>query len=76
MNSSVADPHPKPLGGDQIKIWFRFKPRQGWLPYDTEGMWATIVSGDTARVDNVPFLQDGVAQGDVVRFKLDDDGVY
>jgi hypothetical protein len=44
-----------------IKVWFRFVPREGWLPYDSEGLWARRLSGDTARVENVPFLQDGVA---------------
>lgn len=62
----------------RIKVWFRFIPDGGWLPlpYDTEGMWATPVSPDTARIDNVPFLQTGVAQDDVVRFTTDDDGIH
>ncbi|SEL44343.1 DUF4265 domain-containing protein [Nonomuraea pusilla] len=59
-----------------IKVWFRFIPREGWLPYDTEGLWATRLAGDTARVANVPFLQDGVAEGDVVRFITDDSGLH
>jgi hypothetical protein len=58
-----------------VKVWFRFVPREGWLPYDTEGLWAEPAGIDTARVANVPFLQDGVAQGDVVRFTTDEDGV-
>ncbi|MCZ0983400.1 DUF4265 domain-containing protein [Streptomyces diastatochromogenes] len=62
--------------GDRIKVWFRFVPREGWLPQDTEGLWATRLSEDTARVDNVPFLQDGVAQGDVVRFRTDEEGLH
>lgn len=28
--------------GDRIKVWFRFVPREGWFPQDTEGLWATI----------------------------------
>ncbi|MGW1666952.1 DUF4265 domain-containing protein, partial [Streptomyces microflavus] len=47
----------------RIKVWYRFVPREGWLRHDTEGLWATRLSGDTARVENVPFLQDGVAEG-------------
>ncbi|WP_239091097.1 DUF4265 domain-containing protein [Asanoa iriomotensis] len=62
-------------GQGMVKIMFRFVPREGWLPYDTEGLWARLVTADTARVANVPFLQDGVAEGDVVRFTTDDDGV-
>ncbi|MFE7244442.1 DUF4265 domain-containing protein [Streptomyces sp. NPDC057580] len=64
------------MAGDRIKVWFRFVPREGWFPQDTEGLWATRLSADTARVGNIPFLQDGVAQGDVVRFQTDDDGLH
>lgn len=60
----------------RIKIWFRFTPRENWMEIDTEGLWATVLSEDTARVDNVPFLQDGLAQGDIVRFSTNDDGVH
>jgi len=61
-------------GDDKIKIWFRFVPREGWLPHDTEGLWARTVGDDNARIENVPFLQDGVAQGDVIRFATDAEG--
>lgn len=37
---------------------------------------ARLVTADTARVHNVPFLQDGVAEGDVARLTIDDDGVW
>ena len=59
---------------NMIKIWYRFMPREGWLPYDTEGLWATPLTEDTARIENVPFLQDGVAQGETVRFVTDAEG--
>ncbi|MGQ4485403.1 DUF4265 domain-containing protein [Streptomyces sp. SAS_281] len=62
--------------GALIKLWYRFVPREGWLPYDTEGLWATRLGGDTARVANAPFLQDGVAEGEVVRFVTDADGLH
>ncbi|MEV6373744.1 DUF4265 domain-containing protein [Micromonospora musae] len=65
----------QPDGDEYIKIWFRFVPREGWLPYDTEGLWAVVVGSDIARISNVPFLQEGVAEGDVVRFTTDSDGV-
>ncbi|MFE4425366.1 DUF4265 domain-containing protein [Streptomyces sp. NPDC056817] len=61
---------------EKIKVWFRFVPREGWLPQDTEGLWATKLSADMARVQNAPFLQDGVAEGDVVRFQTDSDGLH
>ncbi|GHH29685.1 hypothetical protein Srubr_37710 [Streptomyces rubradiris] len=61
---------------EKIKVWFRFVPREGWFPQDTEGLWAARLSADTARVQNVPFLQNGVAEGDVVRFQTDSDGLH
>lgn len=61
---------------DRIKVWYRFVPREGWLPYSAEGLWATRLSSDTARVESVPFLQDGVAEGEVVRFVTDADGLH
>lgn len=65
--------HPAP---ELIKVWFRFVPREGWLPYDTEGLWAVLLSPDTVRVANAPFLQDGVAEGDIVRFTTDVNGSH
>ncbi len=61
---------------EKIKVWFRFVPREGWFPQDIEGLWATRLSADTAAIENVPFLQDGVAEGDVVRFQTDSDGLH
>jgi hypothetical protein len=75
MTSEPA-PDRTPTGDDLIKVWFRFVPREGWLPYDTEGLWATRLSADTARVANAPFLQDGVSEGETVRFVTDDDGLH
>ncbi|MFE5807929.1 DUF4265 domain-containing protein [Streptomyces sp. NPDC056491] len=62
--------------GQQVKVWFRFVPREGWLPQDTEGLWADRLGDDTARIRNVAFLQDGVAEDDVVRFRTDAEGVH
>jgi len=70
---AASDHHDRP-SGDAIKVWFRFVPREDWLPYDTEGLWATTVGADTAQVKNVPFLQDGVAFDDVVYYETDADG--
>lgn len=74
MTSTALD-RQRPDGAQYVKIWFRFVPREGWLPHDTEGLWAVGVGPDVARISNVPFLQDGVAEGDVVRFMTDPDGV-
>ncbi|MBA2949571.1 DUF4265 domain-containing protein [Streptomyces himalayensis] len=76
MTFNAAPERVRPAVGDQIKIWYRFVPRDGWLPYDTEGLWATQLSEDTARVANVPFFQDGVAEGEVVRFRTDAQGLH
>ncbi|MFD6277141.1 DUF4265 domain-containing protein [Streptomyces sp. NPDC060209] len=62
--------------GEKIKVWFRFVPREGWLPQDTEGLWATELGENSARLQNAPFLQDGVAEGDVVRFATDSEGLH
>ena len=72
--TSIAPDRPAPAEDGLVKILFRFVPREGWLPYDIEGLWARPISADAARVANVPFLQDGVAQGDIVRFATDGDG--
>ncbi|MFB6516997.1 DUF4265 domain-containing protein [Streptomyces sp. NPDC056401] len=61
---------------EKVKVWFRFVPREGWFPQDIEGLWATRLSVGTAVIENVPFLQDGVAEGDVVRFQTDSDGLH
>jgi hypothetical protein len=61
---------------DLVKVWFKFVPREGWLPYDKEGLWAQRLSDDTARLANAPFLQDGVAEGEVVRFVTDAEGLH
>ncbi|MFC5644997.1 DUF4265 domain-containing protein [Kitasatospora cinereorecta] len=74
--TSVTPSDPAGAVGDRIKVWFRFVPREGWLPYDTEGLWATRLSADTARVTNIPFLQNGVAEGDIMRFETDADGLH
>jgi hypothetical protein len=74
MGSAARSGHDDTTAG-RIKVWVKFVPREGWLPYDTEGLWATPLEEGTARVDNVPFLVNGIAQGDVVRFATGADGL-
>ncbi|MEU8541076.1 DUF4265 domain-containing protein [Streptomyces sp. NPDC048717] len=77
MDTTPAAPaDPAAVPADRVKVWFRFVPREGWLPQDTEGLWALPVGPGTARVVNVPFLQDGVAEGDVVRYVTDGEGLH
>ncbi|MFC4330104.1 DUF4265 domain-containing protein [Streptomyces andamanensis] len=61
---------------EKIKVWFRFVPREGWFPQDTEDLWATKLGDDAAIVQSIPFLQDGVAEGDVVRYQTDAGGLH
>ncbi|MFC8538130.1 DUF4265 domain-containing protein [Streptomyces sp. NPDC057249] len=74
--SLLTSYEPSATESDRIKVWYRFVPREGWLPQDTEGLWATRLSEDTAKVENAPFLQDGVAEGEIVRFVTDADGLH
>jgi hypothetical protein len=46
-----ADVHVGHEDGD-IKVWFRFAPREGWLSYDTEGLWAERQGDNLARIKN------------------------
>ncbi|MEN3534349.1 DUF4265 domain-containing protein [Microbispora sp. ZYX-F-249] len=63
------------VADDRVKVWYRFVPREGWPQFDQEGVWATPLGGDLAQVDNVPFFVDGAAEGDIVRFTTDAEGV-
>ncbi|MEU8200599.1 DUF4265 domain-containing protein [Streptosporangium sp. NPDC049046] len=74
--ASTTSPEHDTTEDNRIKVWFRFVPREGWLPYSTEGLWATRLGEDTARLESVPFLQEGVAMGDVVRFATDAEGLH
>lgn len=58
---------------DLIKIWVKFVPREGWLPYDTEGLWAEPIDGHHGRVRSVPFLANGIAFGDVLSYTFGED---
>jgi hypothetical protein len=73
--TSTAAPAPQVPSAQRIKIWFRFDPKDLFPEMETEGLWGSLVSDDTARIENVPFLQDGVAEGDIVRF-VTLDGVH
>src|ERR1700754_446737 len=59
---------------DLFKVWVRFIPRENWLPYETEGMWAHQGGEDTARSANAPSVRNGIAEAGVVRFVTREDG--
>jgi hypothetical protein len=63
-------------GLQRLKVVFKLEvDDEGWPPAGSERMWASRVSDDTARLENVPFFARGYASGDVVRFDVDSDGV-
>ena len=73
---AVTAREPAGSAQDLIKVWFRFVPRENWLPYDEEGMWAIPLGDDVVQIDNIPFLVPGVAQEDRVRITTDADGLH
>jgi len=74
LKLDISDWHLRP-DSNAIRVLFKFIPREGWLPYDRESLWAIRLTEDTAIIRNVAFLQDGVAMGDVVRFSSDRNGI-
>jgi hypothetical protein len=38
--ASMTSPEHDITENSKIKVWFRFVPREDWLPYSTEGLWA------------------------------------
>ncbi|WP_223166596.1 DUF4265 domain-containing protein [Nonomuraea sp. SYSU D8015] len=61
-----------PTGPGLIKVWFQFTPPGRLASLRHRRALGHALETGTARVANVPFLQDGVAEGDVVRFTTDD----
>lgn len=59
---------------DVVEVWFRFVPRQSWLPYDTEAVPGVPAGPDTVRITRPPFLQEHLAEGDVVQVTAHPDG--
>jgi Domain of unknown function (DUF4265) len=59
----------------RVKVRFVLEPENDdWPPVASEGVWARPLSGDQYELDNVPWFARGVAFGDRVRARLDDDG--
>jgi hypothetical protein len=75
MTGALPPENHLPEAEGRVKVWYRFVPREGWPQYDREGVWATLVDVDVAQVNNVPFFVDGAAEGDLVRFTTDPQGV-
>jgi Domain of unknown function (DUF4265) len=61
--------------GQFIKVIFELpQDDDGWPPAGSEGLWAVPVTSDVARLDNTPFFVRGVATGDLIRVRRNDDG--
>jgi hypothetical protein len=58
-----------------VKVVFEV-PRDddGWPPVAREGLWAVPVTSDTVRLHNSPWFVRGVANGDLIRVRKDEDG--
>jgi hypothetical protein len=66
----------KEPSSERVKVRFRLqRPRDGWPPVESEGVWAKPRGGTEYELDNVPWFARGIAFGDRVRAELDDDGV-
>ena len=49
-----------------VKVLFRLNVVEDWPPVKVEGMWATPLSGNRYKIDNIPFHAFGVSDQDVV----------
>jgi hypothetical protein len=60
----------------QVKLHFALEQDEdGYPPFAVESVWATLTNKTNEYViDNIPFYVRGVALGDVVSAKADDDG--
>ncbi|WP_371776979.1 DUF4265 domain-containing protein [Streptomyces sp. NBC_01438] len=64
------------ISDDHVKVHFRLEvDEDGWPPASIESLWAVKLGNGTVRLDNTPWFVRGVASGDIVRVKLEDDGV-
>ncbi|MFJ4341675.1 DUF4265 domain-containing protein [Streptomyces sp. NPDC088915] len=64
------------IGNDHVKVRFRRDVNGGGrLPASVESPWAVDPGDDTVRLGSTPWFVRGVARGDVIRIRPDDDGV-
>lgn len=68
--------HDPPSTTGLVKVWFALKvDDDGWPPAESEGMWAEPVDGDRYRVENTPWFVRGLACGDVIEARTDEDAM-
>jgi hypothetical protein len=61
---------------DYVKVRFALEyDADGWPPAGSEGLWAADLGDGLVRINNNPWFARNVAAGDVVRTRVDDDGV-
>ncbi|MFC8827764.1 DUF4265 domain-containing protein [Streptomyces sp. NPDC057137] len=64
------------VSDDHVKVHFRMDiDEDGWPPASVESLWAVDLGDGTARLDNTPWFVRGVASGDIIKMRPDDDGV-
>ena len=65
-----------PVAEGFVKVVFELpRDEDGWPPVGREGLWAVPVTSDVVRLDNSPWFVRGVANGDLIRVRRDEDGV-
>ncbi|MFJ3860361.1 DUF4265 domain-containing protein [Streptomyces sp. NPDC090085] len=64
------------ISDGHVKIHFQMEvDEDGWPPASVESLWAVDLGDGTVRLDNTPWFVRGVASGDIVQVKIDDDGL-
>ncbi|ACU70257.1 conserved hypothetical protein [Catenulispora acidiphila DSM 44928] len=64
------------ISDDQVKLHFRMEVDEaGWPPASVESLWAVDLGDGTVRLANTPWFVRGVASGDVIRVRVDEEGV-
>lgn len=60
----------------RAKVFFSLEPGEdGYPPATAESLWAEPLAPNMARIDNIPFFAVGVALGDVVQVRRDEEGL-
>ncbi|GGN93428.1 hypothetical protein GCM10010112_81640 [Actinoplanes lobatus] len=62
---------------DAVKVHFDLpRTNDDWPPVSVESLWAEPVGDDVVRLSNAPWFVRGVANGDLIRVRRDEDGVH
>ena len=61
---------------NEIRDKIIFRLEDGWHKQGTETVWASKLSGDEYRIENVPFYAKGVSYGDIVKTRKEGDDLH